>query len=164
VAAPECHACHALDGICDAHKFITCVPREEEIVRDIVGKLVKFGSISDKTKNYVGVLLDRIEKRAEREAKREAEHAAAADCPTGRITVEGEVISTRVDDSRFGPVTKMLVKHPSGYKVWGTMPSKLAANRGDMVSFVGTVSRSPKDSKFGFFSRPTNAMVVKAGV
>lgn len=136
--------------------------QEEVTVRDIVGKLVKFGSISEKAQNYIGVLLNKIENRAAMLARQEAEKAAAADCPNGRIVIVGEVVSTREEQGPWGFCVKMLVKHATGYKVWGTMPRGAEFKRGDVVSFKGTVKQSDKDRTFGFFSRPTNPLVTKA--
>lgn len=135
--------------------------KEEMTILDIVNRLVKYGDISEKALNYVGALLNRIANRAKIQAEREAEAAKAANCPTGRIDIEGVVLTIRVDDGQFGPTTKMLVKHDTGFKVWGTRPSALYGVKvGDRVLFTGTVQPSDKDSKFGFFSRPTGGKVI----
>jgi len=133
---------------------------EENTVRDIVGKLVKYGSVSDKSLNYVRNLLAKIEGRAAIEAKRAEAKALAADVPTGRIQVEGTVVSIKVQDSPFGAVTKLLVQHATGWKVWGTKPGNLEIERGTVITFTATVTRSDDDPKFGFYSRPTGARVV----
>ena len=130
---------------------------EERTIVDIVSKLVRYGSTSDRAINYIGVLLTNIVNRAITEAKRAAEAALAADCPEGRVWINGEVISTRVQDSQFGTVLKMLVKDATGFKVWGTVPSSLDVERGAMVKFSASVKPSDDDPKFGFFSRPTKA-------
>ena len=130
---------------------------EEKTIVDIVGKLVRYGSTSDRALNYIGVLLTKISKRAEVEARRAEEAAKAADCPTGRVTVKGEVLSTRVQDGPYGRTVKMLVKDATGFKVWGTMPSSLSVERGAIVKFSAAVEPSKDDVKFGYFSRPTKA-------
>jgi hypothetical protein len=135
-------------------------PKQEEIVADIVGKLVQYGSVSDKSLNYVRSLVNQIENRAAIEAQRKAETDAAAPVPTGRITIEGIVLTTKNVDSAYGPVVKMLVQHDSGYKVWGTKPGSFVTKRGDRISFTATVTSKPEDLKFGYFSRPTNAVLV----
>ena len=145
-------------------------PREETTIFDIVGRLVRFGSISDAQLGYLGKLIVAIDGRAEREAQRAAEKAAAANCPAGRIEVEGEIVTIKESYGNFGLSVKMLVKHASGYKVWGTVPSNLRdmpvgdqiLGRGDRVAFTATVEPSNDDSKFGFFSRPANARRVAA--
>lgn len=137
-------------------------PREESTVCDIVGKLVQYGSLSAAQLAFVRRLLDQIANRAEIEAKRAAETAAAAPVPVTdkRITIRGTVASVRVpnyDRGDFGP-TKILVLHADGWKVWGSLPKELAdIQRGAEIEFSAKVTVSDKDTKFGFFSRPTKA-------
>lgn len=131
---------------------------EENTIRDIVGKLVQYGSISEKAENFLKVLLEKIDNRAVIAAHKAAEHEAAEVCPEGRVTVTGEILTTRVDESQFGSVIKMLVRDDRGFKVWGSMPGNLDAKRGDRVSFSANVTRSDKDDKFGFYKRPTKAV------
>lgn len=131
---------------------------EETTVRDIVGKLVQYGSISQKQQDFVRNLLNKIAERPAVEAKQQQEKELAADVPTGRITLEGVILTIKDQESNFGVVTKMLVKHATGYKVWGTMPGSLAADKGDTVRFTATLEKSNDDPKFGFFSRPTKAV------
>jgi len=128
---------------------------EESTVRDIVGKLVRYGSISERQMNYLRSLLDRIVRRDEIEAKRAAERAAAADCPTGRIPVRGVVVKAAYYDSDFGSTFKATVKTDAGWLVWVTVPSSASASRGDRVRFTATVTPSSDDPKFGFGKRPT---------
>lgn len=133
---------------------------EENTVRDIVGKLVKYGSVSDKQLAFVGALLKRIEDRPAREAREKAAYEAAAPVPitNDRINITGEVLTVKIKDGRFGSSLKMLIKHNDGYKLWGTVPAVLSsAQRGDRVEFDATVKPSDDDPKFGFFNRPTNA-------
>ena len=130
---------------------------EERTIVDIVSKLVKYGSASDRATNYIGVLLKKIEDRAVVEARRAAEAALAADVPEGRVTVKGEVISMRMQDGYYGSTMKMLVKDETGYKVWGTVPAGINIERGSHVKFTAMVEPSKDDPKFGFFKRPTKA-------
>jgi hypothetical protein len=136
----------------------------ETIVRDIVGKLVKYGSISDKQMNFIGALLAKIAQAPVVAAARAAETEAAAIVPVtnDRILIEGVVVSVRAPDAYAAfPAWKMLVKHDTGYKVWGTIPSAISdVKPGARVSFVAAVSVSDKDNKFGFFSRPAQAKVL----
>jgi hypothetical protein len=112
-----------------------------------------------------------------------ARDASRADLPAfqGRTTIEGTVISTKwiefehVERGGRPGVLKMLVEHDTGWRVWGSVPQELAiidlgSNlaqriliRGDRIRFDAAVSASPKDPKFGFFSRPTKATLLKAG-
>ncbi len=135
---------------------------EEWTVRDIVGKLVKYGSISERAESYLGNLLARIADRPALVAKKAEEKAAAANCPAGRVIIEGVIVSKKLKDTAFGSTWKMLVQHATGYKVWGTIPSNLTVEKGDTVSFMATVEPSADDVKFGFFAHPSKARVVTA--
>lgn len=137
------------------------LPYEETTIRDIVSKLVKYGSISGKQCEFLHGLVQRIANRAAIAAKREAEKAMAADCPSGRMVIEGVVLSTKTQDSMYGTQFKMLVKHASGFKVWGTIPSGGNLDmKGCTVRFMATVEPSKDDRTFGFYSRPTKFSVV----
>jgi hypothetical protein len=140
------------------------VPYEEETVRDIVGKLVQYGSVSDKQIGYLRKLIAKIDDRAAEAARRAAENANAADCPSGKVTVKGTVLSTKIQDGFYGNTLKMLVKDDSGFKVWGTVPASISVNRDDRVTFTATVEPSKDDPKFGFYKRPTQASVEAAPV
>lgn len=151
---------------CDDNKYFDRL-REEQIIFDIVGKLVQYGNLSDKQFQFLEKLLKDIDTRAERMAQRAAEAAAAKPCPEGRIEVAGTVISTKYQTSEFGETLKMLVKSDDGWKVWGTVPSSLeifqdgeiqrGLRNGDRIKFTATVTPSKDDNKFGFFKRPTKA-------
>lgn len=133
---------------------------EAATVVDIVGKLVRYGSISPAQTNYLRSLVDRIQRRPEIEAQRAKEHEAAAPLPITdrRVTICGTVVSVRSND--FG--ARMLVKHADGWKVWGSLPASLDSDglTGKTVEFCATVKPSKDDAKFGFFSRPTKARVL----
>lgn len=140
---------------------------EEDTIRDIVGKLVQYGNLTDKQLKFVGTLLSQIQNRNQIAAEREAQKAAAAPLPnfSGRVQVEGTILSKKGKDTRFGFVVKIVVQHVDGWKVYGTLPASLEkAEKGDSVSFMATVKISPDDSKFGFFSRPTNGTILHSSV
>lgn len=129
---------------------------EESIIRDVTNKLVAYGSLSDKQMKLLSSLLERIQNRPAIEAQRKAEHDAAQPVPTGRFRIAGKILSIKVQETDFGPVTKMLMQHEDGWKVYGTCPAHLDnAHVGDVVEFKATVKVSNKDPKFGFYSRPT---------
>lgn len=111
---------------------------------------------------------------AERQAREAAEQASAKPVPTGKaITVTGEVVHTRIEDSPFGygrSVCKMLVKG-DGWKIWATIPEALndvnATTRGNLgglrgrtVRFVADVTASRDDASFGYAKRPRQAVIV----
>lgn len=135
------------------------IPYEVVTVRDIVGKLVKYGSISPKATEFVRALLVKLANLPKLEAERAAEKAAAADCPTGRVQITGTVLKVALysnNFSRFGDdIAKMTVKANEGFIVFVTVPSGLSAERGQTVTFTATLTPSDNDPKFGFGKRPT---------
>lgn len=143
---------------------------EELTIKDIVGKLVKYGSVSDKQLGFVRTLVERIPQRAALEAKRAEEKANAANCPTGRVEVTGTVLKTEYYDSNYGETLKMVVKDDSGFLVFGTVPSSLqlvtvgevqrGLEKGNRVKFTANVTPGDRDPKFGFYKRPTKASIL----
>jgi hypothetical protein len=144
--------------------------RDELTALDIVGRLVKWGSISDKAASFLGSLLERIEKApelaAEKAAAKALELANASPVPVvaGRVLVTGEVLTVRQQEGFYGVQIKMLVKASDGWKVWGTVPSALVdeVEKGSVVEFSAAIKPSDDDKYFGFFSRPSKAKVIKA--
>lgn len=135
--------------------------RDESTLREIIGKLVKYGSISEAQTRFLRSLADRIERRPAIEAQRAAETEAAAPVPVTdkRVTVSGKVLTVRKSDPDAGQFgDRMLIQHADGWKVWGSVPLALdGVKHGDNVVFDARIKVSDKDSKFGFFSRPTKA-------
>jgi hypothetical protein len=133
---------------------------EESTIRDIVHKLIRYGSISEAQSKFIGVLLTKIENRAEIEARRQAEHEAAKELPEGRLTFRAKVLTVKQTD--FG--RRLLLQHIDGWKCWGSVPSSLSeVERNAEIELTATLVKSDKDTKFGFFKRPTKAWIVEAG-
>jgi hypothetical protein len=100
----------------------------------------------------------------------------AAPVPTGKaLTVEGVILSTRVDDNPYGPggTLKMLVKGDGGWRVWTTVPAgtlpdqygvaDIEALPGKRIRFTATVELARKgkvDPSFGYASRPRKPVLV----
>ena len=136
---------------------------EELTVADIVCKLVKYGSISDKQEAFLHRLLTKIKERPAREAARQSEQDAAAPVPVTdtRVEVEGDILTIKTVESQFGYTDKCLIKTSAGWKLWITLPSAVAkAQRGDRIAFTCKVEPSRDDPKFGFGKRPTKARIV----
>jgi|TARA_Y100000296_G_scaffold33464_1_gene38739 hypothetical protein len=137
-------------------------------LKDIIGKLVKYGSISEKQVAFVRKLTDQLQDVARRDDEAVVEDAAETarlaklpDMPEGRYEITGEIVSIKqYGDEYYGDTWyKMLVKTDEGYKYWGSLPAALnACERGDRVTFRGKVTRSDDDRLFGFYSRPTKAV------
>lgn len=140
----------------ETHKY------EENTIVSIVANLIRWGSLSEKQVNFVRVLLGKIAERPAIEAARQTAYNAAADVPVSadRMLVEGEIVSSKWQDSPYGRVQKMLVVCNAGFKLWGSVPKGVQADRGTKVRFLARVERSNNDPKFGFYSRPTSATVL----
>jgi hypothetical protein len=136
---------------------------EENIIRDIVSKLVRYGSISVNQGAFIGKLLAKMDARAVVAAQRKAENEAAADFPVteARVQVTGTIVSTKLQESDFGTVLKMLVKAEEGYKVWVTCPAQGEGHKGSKVRFFAKLQPSRDDPKFGFGSRPTKFEIIQ---
>jgi len=133
---------------------------EEATIRDIVSRLVRFGSITEKQVGFIRFLLNKVNNREQVAAARAAEHEAAAPVPVTeeRVLIEGEVLSSKVKDTPFGRVRKLLVKTDAGWKAYGTSPSVLGAvERGERVKLMARIEPAKDDPKMGWWSRPTVA-------
>ena len=97
-----------------------------------------------------------------RATKRAAEKAATPDCPEGKQTIIGEVISVKTHENAYGKRLVMTVKSTDGWMCWGSVPAAISAvSRGDRIQFNATLTRSDTDSKFGFFKRPSKASIIE---
>jgi len=141
---------------------IPATSADNGFVRDIARKLHQYGELSPR---QVDAVRAAIVRDAERAAQRAAERAAEAelpviDCPTGRVTVTGVVVGTKVQYSDFGAVKKLIIRDERGFKVWVTEPSSIHAERGDTVRLTCNITRSDRDASFGFGKRPTKPEVL----
>jgi hypothetical protein len=118
------------------------------IVADIARRFHQYGTLSDKQVALVFKIAA--------EAAQPTPATPTAPVPTGKaVRVTGTVVSTRFDETDYGTVKKMLVEHPDGWRVWGTVPKAIGlAERGDGVEFTAEVTPSRDDETFGFFKRP----------
>lgn len=139
------------------------------ITQDIRASFIQWGTL---TKKQIEVVF-KIE-REKQERASEVWVEAQVD-ETARQTVEGEIISTKHEDTIYGPSVKMLVKieHEGGYwKTWGTLPQSLwyekdeqgietfTDPKGKRIRFTAKLKRSDRDQSFSFFSRPTKASYI----
>ena len=138
---------------------------------DMWGKIARYGSLSDNALAYAMKIMTWLDEAEQRRAAREVEAAAkkaeGVEVPSGKVTVEGTVVSVKSQDTQYGTAWKMLVQHEDGWKVFGTIPQSLldsvdyyADLKGKQVRFTATVEQSRDDSLFGFYKRPTKAQQV----
>jgi hypothetical protein len=114
----------------------------------------KHGVLSEKMVSAAKWLADKHDRYDALQKERAAEREVAAPCPTGRVRVEGTVLSVKEHESMFGITTKMTVKAAAGYIIWATVPSGTTVERGQEVAFMATVTPSATDPKFGVGKRP----------
>jgi hypothetical protein len=138
---------------------------DDWIVEDIATRLQQRGEISEKQIELVFKVARRNAERIERAAQREIDDAAkianGVQCPNGKVTVTGIVVSTKMVDSDWGTTQKMLVESDEGWKVWGTVPRALdSIERGSRVTFTAQVEASADDQLFGYFKRPNKARIL----
>lgn len=131
-------------------------------IADVSRKLRQYGELSERQVNAVRAAIIRDAEWAARKEQEEAARAAEIMVPVieGKQQITGEVLSLKWQDSDFGSTLKMLVKDERGFKVWGTVPRSIDPERGDRVVFSATITKSDRDESFGFFKRPTKAILL----
>jgi hypothetical protein len=163
---------------------------EQQVTDEMMGKLVKYGRLSEKQMALLAKLptqhAEKAAKKAAWAAERAAKLAKAQPLPSvaTRVTLQGKVLTVKGQDGPYGFVWKMLVEHADGWKVWGTVPGNIMEDVlrnssaygdalakevreklvGKFVEFDAKIEASEDDSKFGFFSRPTKASVLAEAV
>lgn len=135
------------------------------ITRDLVSKLMEYGSLSPAQVALAFKLAREERERAERAANEPVWVAMPEALLGGRVRVRGLVLMTKWKETNFGGALKMLLQveaEGGAFKLWGTVPAALDSDelRGSVVEFDAKLERSRDDAAFGFFSRPTKAAVV----
>ena len=163
-------------------------PAAPRICRDMVEKLRRFGSLSDK---QVAVLEKIRQDDIDRRAK------ATAKVQPGRQTFKGIVRKVRVEEgiqrSRWGhapKIAKVLLDLGTGVRLWGNLPenstlteammTRLPESRractkvgyeietheivavGDTIQMTATVEAKEGDDLFGFWKRPAKVVITFA--
>jgi len=127
-------------------------------VKDVLRKLDRYGSLSDKQVAAVEQSLARDVEHAREEGRRRAVEPKG-DAPEGRQEVTGQVLSVQFRESDWGEVLKMLVKLVNNSKVWVTVPSGALGTdgglKGKVITIRATFERSRDDKSFAFGKRPT---------
>ena len=132
-------------------------------IQDVMRKFYRYGELSDRQIAAVKTALVRDAEQAERKEVWATEAELAADAPTGKVTVTGEIVSVKSQETMFGSTLKMIVKTEDGWKLWVTVPSGITAQDGlpgHKVTLTATVTPSDRDPKFAFGKRPSNAKLV----
>jgi hypothetical protein len=133
-------------------------PRPVAILRDMLRKLNQYGSLSQAQIDFA--LRLSAELARPKEEKPEEVHVPA---PTGRVEVQGVVVSVKGHESDWGYTEKMTVKveTPDGsWLCWATVPSCLDVERGNRIAFTATLEPG-REPHFAFAKRPSKARVVE---
>jgi hypothetical protein len=147
---------------------------ENSFVKDVMGKLEQDGELTERQVEAVKKAVRIDAERAANKIKWAAEAKLAADAPSGRVTVTGEIVSTKYQESAYGSTLKMIVKTDDGWKLWVTLPDSIyrdikgsgfqtnsnAKLEGNRVELTVTVTPSDRDPKFAFGKRPSKGRVV----
>jgi hypothetical protein len=161
----------------DVAKFVREYSHTSDFMNSVFEGLEHWGRLS---KGQEAAVRKIMQKQKAYDAAKAAEYAAAAECPEGRVQVTGTILSVKLVDNGWGAYSidktwKMLVRDDSGFKVWGTIPTKLMEQtelfvtrqiydnrslKGQRVTFAAATQPSDDDSKFGFFKRPTKAQLL----
>lgn len=131
--------------------------------------LAKAGAIESKHFGLACSIMAAYSRELDRqvEVKTHSENEVKTDCPEGRIVITGTVVAMKDHFTDFGACLKITVKDDRGFAVWLTCPSSIerGLERGARVTMTATVTRSDRDTSFGFGKRPTKARVLDtAGV
>jgi len=132
-------------------------------IQDVMRKFDKYAELSDRQIAAVKTALIRDAEWEVKKAAEQKEAESAADAPTGRVTITGEIISVKLQETMYGSSMKMLVKTADGWKLWVTVPNSIMIGEvlsGKTVTLTATVTPSNDDPKFAFGKRPSKAVLV----
>ena len=149
----------------------SCFDSNNSFVQDVLNRLHKYGELSER---QIAAVLKAVKRDADWAVKKAADAKAmesAADAPTGKVTVTGEILSVKIQETMYGSSLKMVVKTEAGWKLWVTVPTSILSYRlssvgggdnlpGKTVTLTATVTPSDDDPKFAFGKRPSKAKLV----
>jgi len=136
-----------------------------ETLHDIVSKLIRYGSISEKQENFLKQLTEQClkmnqikEARDAKKAEWKKEKEDAPNVPEGRHEVTLTVLSAKVVETQWGMSEKMFCKSDEGWTCYGSIPRGTEsfswdAPKGYRLTIRATF-KPADDPKHAFFSRP----------
>lgn len=125
-------------------------------IQDVVGKLIRYGSISPRQH-------EAVKSAIERAVSQPVE--VVGEAPVGKQVVTGVVLSCKFKESPYGGAYKMLVKFDNNSKGWCAVPSGIKIDcgvnylKGAKVQVKATWERSKDDAGFSFGKRPTGKLL-----
>ena len=148
---------------------------KHNITEDIRRNLIRWAGRTDRPSRLTtkqADLLLRLVEQAREKASRPVEVLVPAPVGSGRVEIEGVVVSCKSHESDFGETFKMTIKVQTDSGVWlawGTAPASLLEEGATMGGLVGCKVRmsaalkAGREPHFALFSRPTRAVVVELG-
>ena len=151
--------------------------RGGRILEEMYGKLVRWGSISDKQIAFAKKLANEILNPAPivcgfcgdaDHDHKTCPHRHPVPVTDERIEIVGIIRFTEWRENGYGGSLKAIIETVDGFKIWTTLPAAIQdavdgyEYRGIAVRFMAKVERSDRDATFGFAKRPTKAEVIDA--
>lgn len=160
-----------IDSLIEEHPILQRLLNGEGqslFLQDVRRKFVASGRLSDRQIAAVQRAYDGEARRAQWEAERKARaaelRAAGVEAPTGRVEVEGKIISSKQHGSWFGrryvESVKITILTDAGWKCWVTLPDSLKSDESEVgrrIRLTATLTKSDRDPAFCFGKRPSNA-------
>jgi hypothetical protein len=153
-------------------KFLDELDLEEEksfFVRDMHRARDQWGSLTTGQREALERTIAKREAAlAERVRRALNDPVPTEPLAAGRYQMEGEIVWVKAPsaEDQF-PAWRMRVMLKDGNKVWGTMPASLVDAKdnpmdmkGENIKFTALVKPKNGEPHFGFFNRPSNAVVV----
>ena len=131
------------------------------IHQNMKAALYQYGGLTPAQAKFARDLIEQAAKRVE--VKANEPEATPVPEVEGRMVVTGTILGFKsVIGFDGGYVTKMIVRDDRNFKVYGTLPSSICdAEKGQRVTFTARVEASSDDETFGFFKRPTKAVILE---
>lgn len=130
-------------------------------ISDIRNRFNRTGYLSPRQEEFVATLIAKAFDRAAYEAERAAEVKVPA--RTGRIAIEGVVVSRKWREDAYGGSIKITLKVTEDdgiWLCWMTEPRAVETERGDVLRVTATITASDTDPSFSFGKRPSKAEVI----
>jgi hypothetical protein len=140
--------------------------KQDNFYNSLASTLNKYSSLTERQTEALKRSLTQYHDRNERIVASRKARVVSSPIPTGRVTIVGRVVSTKWVENNYGGSLKMLVESEQGWRVFGTVPSRLgdtlARNEGTLVGskVAFTAEIQPKEADFGFYARPTGGAVL----
>jgi transposase-like protein len=130
------------------------------VSNELVSKLVKYGSISNKQFGLFEKLCNELKNNKEKIEEKYNMESMIPELASGRMDVVGKIISLKYDE--FYENWKMTVKTEQGWIIMCNRPTAFEdCNKGDTVSFSANIVKSDKKHFIGFGKRPTKTKILE---